>query len=86
MRKQALRVLWPAFMAAGVLETMVFALIDPAELHWFGGAPMVVSTSAVYTFAFFVFWVTISAASAVTAWLSIESKASNAPVSPWMRH
>ena len=37
---RVLAVLWPAFLMAGVLETLVFALVDPAGLHWFGGTPM----------------------------------------------
>lgn len=58
-----LRVLWPAFMAAGVLETLVFAVIDPADLHG-------LDRQSVYTIAFLVFWVVIAAASMVTVWLS----------------
>ena len=27
---------WPAFMVAGVLEMVVFAMIDPEDMHWFG--------------------------------------------------
>lgn len=86
MKQRALRILWPAFMAAGVLETVVFALVDPADLHWFGGTPMVASRQAVYTVAFLFFWALISAASALTIWLSIDTEAAMAPVSPWMRH
>jgi hypothetical protein len=33
MKQLVLQILWPAFMTAGVLETMVFAVIDPADLH-----------------------------------------------------
>ena len=75
MKQRALRILWPAFMAAGVLEMLVFAVVDPAELHWFGGAALNWSAQAVYTVTFLIFWAAISTASAVTAWLSIESDA-----------
>lgn len=75
MKQRALRILWPAFMAAGVLEMLVFAVVDPAELHWFGGAALNWSMQAVYTVTFLIFWAAISMASAVTAWLSIESDA-----------
>ena len=37
MKPRALQILWPAFLMAGVLEMLVFAVVDPAELHWFGG-------------------------------------------------
>ena len=46
---------WPAFLVAGVLEMIVFALVDPSDLHWFG-QPLGLSRQAVYTLAFFVFW------------------------------
>ena len=87
MKQLALRILWPAFMAAGVLEMLVFAVIDPADLHWFGGPPITWSTQAVYTVAFLLFWATISAASAITALLSVEPAALNAPGNKnrWMR-
>ena len=34
---RALCILWPAFVMAGVLEMLVFALVDPAGLRWMGG-------------------------------------------------
>lgn len=77
MKQRVLRVLWPAFLAAGVLEMLVFAVVDPAELHWFGGAALNWSSAAVHTVAFLVFWAVIAAASAATAVLSIESDALN---------
>ena len=78
MKQLALRILWPAFMAAGVLETMVFAVIDPADLHWFSGPPIAWSAQAIYTVTFLVFWAAVSTASAVTALLSLEPKELNA--------
>jgi hypothetical protein len=62
-------ILWPAFLMAGVLEMLVFALIDPADLHWHGAA-LDWSRPAVYTAAFFVFWAVVSAATFLTAVLS----------------
>ena len=46
---------WPAFLLACLLEMLVFALVDPQDLHWFG-QPIELSRQAVYTLAFFVFW------------------------------
>ncbi len=83
MKQRALRVLWPAFMAAGGLEMMVFAMIDPADLHGFGGQPITWSAQAVYSATFLLFWATISAASAMTALLSIDTEALAAPGSQW---
>ena len=62
-------ILWPAFLMAGVLEMLVFALVDPGSLHWFGGAPMEWPASAIYTLALFAFWAVIASASALTQWL-----------------
>ena len=36
MNPLALRILWPAFLFAGVLEMMVFAVIVPHDMRWFG--------------------------------------------------
>ncbi|MFM2066172.1 MAG: hypothetical protein RLZZ584_1081 [Pseudomonadota bacterium] len=63
---RVLAIAWPAFLMAGVLEMLVFALADPEDLHWMGGAPIELSRSAVYTLAFFAFWLIISTAGALT--------------------
>lgn len=62
---------WPAFLVAAVLEMIVFALVDPSDLHWFG-APVNLSREAVYTLAFFVFWGATIASSALTTLLSMS--------------
>lgn len=72
-----LQILWPAFVAAGALEMLVFAVVDPAELRWFGGAPIVRSAQAVYTVTFLMFWAAIATAGAVSAMLSVEPDAQN---------
>jgi hypothetical protein len=48
-------IVWPAFLAACVLELLVFALVDPSELHW-SGQSIGLSRQGVYTSSFFVFW------------------------------
>ena len=73
-RLRVLAILWPAFLMAGVLEMLVFALIDPHDLHWFGGAPVDLSASAVYSLAFFVFWAVISTAGALTQLLKLTAQ------------
>jgi hypothetical protein len=57
-----LRVLWPAFFAAGALEMFVFAFVDPSELHLPSGALLDWPRQMVYTLAFFVFWAIVAAA------------------------
>lgn len=60
---------WPAFLAAGVLELLVFALVDPHDLHWLGRA-LGWSAMAVYTASFFTFWAVAMAGSALTLLLA----------------
>ena len=64
-------ILWPAFLSAGVLEILVFALVDPKDLHW-AGQPIELSRQGLYTLSFFVFWTVTAASSALTALLSIS--------------
>ena len=78
MKQRTLRILWPAFLVAGVLETMVFAVIDPGDLRWFGGPPIEWSAQAVYTVTFLIFWGAIATAGAMTALLEIDSEPLNA--------
>ena len=70
MKQRALQILWPAFLMAGVLEMLVFAVVDPAELHWFGGPPIDWPRQAIYSDTFLIFWMLISTAGALTALLS----------------
>lgn len=63
-------VLWPAFLMAGVLEALVFSLVNPQELSWFETAGVDVSLQAVYTLAFLVFWLILSLASTITLLMS----------------
>lgn len=62
---------WPAFLVAAVLEMLVFAMVDPGDLSWFG-QPLDWSRQAVYTVAFFVFWGVTMASSALTTLLSMS--------------
>lgn len=65
-------IVWPAFLAACVLELLVFAVVDPNELHWFG-LPVSASRLGVYTVAFFVFWMVAAAASGLAVLLAQPS-------------
>jgi hypothetical protein len=48
-------VAWPAFVAACLLELLVFAVADPLDLQW-SGQPLGGSRQGIYTVSFFVFW------------------------------
>ena len=67
---KALTILWPSFVMAGVLEMLVFAVVDPADLRWFGGEHIGWSASAIYTVTFLIFWGVITAAGGLTALLA----------------
>lgn len=62
-------IMWPAFLAACLLEGLVFGLVDPAEIHWPGrfAEP---DRLSVYTAAFFAFWLIGMASSALVLWLA----------------
>ena len=59
-------VAWPAFLAACLLQGVVFAMVDPLELHWFG-QELAWSRQAVYAVGFFLFWGAALVASTLTA-------------------
>ena len=70
LRARVLLILWPAFVMAGVLEMLVFAVVDPVALHWPGADTLEWSRVATYSVAFLVFWVVIALSSAVTEYLA----------------
>lgn len=62
---------WPAFLVAAVLELLIFGMVDPKDLNWFGH-PVDLSRQGVYTLAFFVFWAITMLSSALTTLLAIS--------------
>jgi hypothetical protein len=69
MSARPLQILWPAFLMAGVLEMLIFAVVDPGELQWFGGAPIPWPRLAVYTVSFALCWAATASSAALTAML-----------------
>lgn len=67
---------WPAFLAACLLEALVFAMVDPGELHW-PGYFFQATRQGVYTMAFFAFWLIAMACNALVLWLSRTSEKIN---------
>ncbi len=76
MKQKMMWIAWPSFLMAGVLELLVFALVDPQDMNWFG-QPFEISRQAVYTLGFFVFWFVISVGSALTLFLSLPANEVN---------
>ena len=76
MKQKLMWIAWPSFLMAGVLELLVFAVVDPQDLNWFGhGFEM--SRQATYTLGFFVFWFVTSIAGALTLLLSLPANEVN---------
>ena len=69
-------VVWPAFLAACLLELAVFAVVDPFDLRWAGEA-LTWSRAAVYTAAFFIFWAAASAACSLSSLLGTSAEVVN---------
>lgn len=69
--KRLMWVVWPAFLVAGVLEMLVFALIDPQDLRW-AGEPLEMSRQGIYSVAFFIFWLLTLLSSGMTALLAMS--------------
>jgi hypothetical protein len=78
MKQRALRILWPAFLIAGVLEMLVFAVVDPRELRWFGGPLIGWPPVAIYSVTFLMFWGAVATAGALTALLTLTADEVNA--------
>jgi hypothetical protein len=78
--KQAMWVIWPAFLVAGALELLVFSVVDPADLNSL--SHLMWSRDAYYSIAFFVFWAVVAVASALTLWLSAGESRSESQQGP----
>ena len=63
---------WPAFLVACLMEMLVFALVDPHDLQWFG-RELELSKQAIYTLAFFAFWALAMVSSGLTILLGMSS-------------
>lgn len=62
VKRLAMTVLWPSFMAAALAEAVFFSCLDPEALSAL--APM-----AVYSLGFFFFWTFCTLAGLLTAYL-----------------
>jgi len=85
LAKRLMWIAWPAFLVAGLLEILVFGLVDPQDLQWFGH-PLALSRQGVYTMAFFAFWGLAMLSSGLTTLLSMSPfEVNRCPVSPDQR-
>lgn len=75
--KRWMWILWPAFLAAAVMEVLVFAMFDPHDMQWLGQS-LELSRMGIYTIAFFAFWLVHAGAGFLTVLLSMPSREVNA--------
>ena len=71
---RVMAILWPSFLMAAVLEMLVFSVVDPHAMRWFGIDEIKLPAAGIYTVAFFVFWGVISLAGALTDLLEHPSQ------------
>jgi len=64
-------ILWPSFLVAAA-ETVFFALFDPGDLMLFGES-LNLSSTAVYSIGFFLFWTFTALSSGLTSLLERSS-------------
>lgn len=69
-------VLWPSFLAAALTVGIVFTLVDPQNVHLFGGGESI-SRPWAYTLGFFLFWLLYSATSLTSVWLHRKNHSQN---------
>jgi uncharacterized membrane protein YcfT len=70
-QKRLMWIIWPAFLMAGVIEMLVFSMVDPEDMHWFGHQ-LDFSRQGIYTVAFFAFWLVLSLSAALTVLLALS--------------
>ena len=71
MSRRVMWVLWPGFVMAIPAVGLVFTLVDPADLHFFGN-PLELSRQGAYSLGFIVFWALGSMCSALTCLLQLS--------------
>ena len=61
----------------GLLEVLVFAVVDPHHLRWLGVGALDWPAAAVYTIAFFVFWAVTTVTAALALMLDLPAERIN---------
>ena len=74
-------IMWPSFLVAGLAEGLLFSVVHPSELIFFGHQPDI-SDEGIYTLGFFAIWMFCAFSSALTAYIlpGIEAPADGKPV------
>jgi hypothetical protein len=61
-------IMWPSFLVSILAEGLLFSVVHPAELLFFGSHPNI-SDEGIYTIGFFIIWIFCSFSSALTAYI-----------------
>ena len=61
-------IMWPSFLVSILAEGLLFSLIHPSELLFFGHRPNI-SDEGIYTIGFFIIWIFCSISSALTVFI-----------------
>jgi hypothetical protein len=77
MKRIAMMVLWPSFLAAALAEGFFFSLFEPDELAQLGGAAL--TPMAVYSIGFLLFWCLCALACMLTCYLLLVPAADDPP-------
>ena len=67
-------ILWPSFLVSGMAEGLLFTVVHPQDILFFGHQ-LDISDEGVYTIGFFIIWTFCAVSSALTAYIlpGIES-------------
>ena len=66
-------IIWPSFLASGIATMVMFAFVDPVELHAISFPNWRLSRSAGYSIGFFMFWA-VTAGSSFLTWLLLRRR------------
>jgi hypothetical protein len=61
-------IMWPSFLVSILAEGLLFSIVHPSELLFFGHHPNI-SDEGIYTIGFFIIWIFCSFSSALTAYI-----------------
>ena len=61
-------IMWPSFLVSILAEGLLFSIVHPAELLFFGHHPEM-SDEGIYTIGFFGIWTFCAVSSALTAYI-----------------
>lgn len=65
-------ILWPAFLVSVLAEGLLFSMIHPSELLFFGHH-LDISDEGIYSIGFFIIWIFCTLSSGLTAYVLPEN-------------